>query len=83
MIEMVVKNATLPSHAWTLMQEGKPDEVIDPCMGDYKEKEGEVLRCIHISLLCVKQSAVDRPSMSSVVMMLGGEVALVQPEPLD
>ncbi|XP_015897172.4 G-type lectin S-receptor-like serine/threonine-protein kinase At4g27290 isoform X1 [Ziziphus jujuba] len=72
---------SLIGHAWTLMQEGKPSELIDACMDNYKERESEVLRCIHISLLCVQHHAVDRPSMSSVVMMLGGEGALVQPKP--
>ena len=40
----------------------------------------EVLRCIHISLLCVQQRPEDRPSMSSVIVMLGSESALPQPK---
>lgn len=40
----------------------------------------EVIRCIHISLLCVQQHAEDRPSMASVVLMLGSETALL-PQP--
>ena len=39
----------------------------------------EVLRCIHLSLLCVQQRPEDRPSTLSVVM-LGSESALHQPK---
>jgi len=38
----------------------------------------EALRCIHISLLCVQQHPEDRPSMSTVVVMLSSESALPQ-----
>jgi len=30
----------------------------------------EMLRCIHVGLLCVQENALDRPSMASVVIML-------------
>ena len=33
----------------------------------------EVLKCIHIGLLCVQEDPVDRPTMSSVVVMLAGD----------
>lgn len=39
----------------------------------------EVVRSIHIGLLCVQQSPKDRPNISTVVMMLGSEGALPQP----
>lgn len=39
----------------------------------------EALRCIHIGLLCVQQHPEDRPSMSSVVVMLSSESPLPQP----
>ena len=38
----------------------------------------ELLRCIHLSLLCMQQRIEDRPSISSVVMILGNESALHQ-----
>jgi len=31
----------------------------------------EVLRCMHVSLLCVQQNPEDRPTMASVILMLG------------
>ena len=40
----------------------------------------EVLRCIHISLLCVQPQPEERPSMSSVVLMLGSEIELPLPK---
>lgn len=40
----------------------------------------EVLRSIHVGLLCVQFSPNDRPSMSSVVLMLGSDGALPQPK---
>lgn len=52
---------------------------MDACLED-SHCLSEVLRCIHISLLCVEQRPEDRPSMSSVVVMLGCENALPQPK---
>ncbi|KAJ0103548.1 hypothetical protein Patl1_04489 [Pistacia atlantica] len=40
----------------------------------------EILRCIHVGLLCVQQAPEDRPIMASVVLMLGGERSLPQPK---
>ena len=40
-----------------------------------------MLRCIHVGLLCVQQRPEDRPSMSSVILMLGSESELPQPKP--
>jgi hypothetical protein len=34
--------------------------------------QNEILKCIHIGLLCVQETAADRPSMSLIVMMLNG-----------
>ena len=42
--------------------------------------ESEVLRCIHIGLLCVQHHPNDRPSMACVVVMLSSEVDLPQPK---
>lgn len=41
----------------------------------------DVSRCIHIGLLCVQDSPIDRPSMSDVVFMITNEtVSLVPPK---
>ena len=66
---------------WTLIKEGKAFEVIDNNLRDAYDNMEKVLRCLHIGLLCVQQSPVDRPTMSSVVLMLSGESVLPQPKP--
>ena len=56
-----------------------PLQLIDAC---YQEScnRAEVIRCVHISLLCVQQHPDDRPSMPSVILMLGSEIVLPQPK---
>ncbi|KAH9651185.1 G-type lectin S-receptor-like serine/threonine-protein kinase [Citrus sinensis] len=69
----------LIGHAWKLWNEGMPLQLIDAC---YQEScnRAEVIRCVHISLLCVQQHPDDRPSMPSVILMLGSEIVLPQPK---
>ncbi|CAL5393087.1 unnamed protein product [Camellia sinensis] len=67
----------LLGHAWRLYKEGRSLELIDEALWDSCYLT-EVLRSIHVGLLCVQQSPEDRPSMSSVVLMLGGERTLPQ-----
>ena len=65
--------------AWHLWNEGNALELMDPLLTD--GCEDEFLRFIHIALLCVQEDAFDRPTMSSVVVMLKGEtVTLSQPQ---
>ncbi|KAF9666889.1 hypothetical protein SADUNF_Sadunf16G0275700 [Salix dunnii] len=65
--------------AWRLWKDGKPLELIEALPGETFNLS-EVTRCINISLLCVQQHPDDRPSMSTVVWMLGGENTLPQPK---
>lgn len=58
--------------AWKLWNEDKGAELIDPSLGNSYSMR-EVLRCIHVGLLCVQDHAADRPNMSSVVLLLEGE----------
>ena len=53
-----------------MWNEGTAFELIDPALGSHFQQE-QVLRCIHLGLLCVQEFPKDRPSMSSVVFMLG------------
>ncbi|KAJ6928326.1 hypothetical protein NC652_012421 [Populus alba x Populus x berolinensis] len=70
---------SLIGHAWRLWNEGKTLELIDS-LRDESYNPSEVMRCIHVSLLCVQQHPDDRPCMASVVWMLGGESALPKPK---
>ncbi|XP_024028005.1 G-type lectin S-receptor-like serine/threonine-protein kinase At4g27290 isoform X2 [Morus notabilis] len=72
---------TLIGHAWKLHKEGNSIEMFDKHLREADNNVEQVLRCIHVGLLCVQQSPVDRPNMSSVVVMLGSESELPQPKP--
>jgi hypothetical protein len=54
-------------------------EIIDESLGE-SFSELEVERCIQIGLLCVQDFAIDRPSMSAVVSMLGNDSTLPTPK---
>ncbi|GMY33292.1 G-type lectin S-receptor-like serine/threonine-protein kinase At1g67520 isoform X1 [Fagus crenata] len=59
----------LVGYAWELWNEDVALELIDPALDDSSIKD-EMLRCIHVGLLCVEDSAIDRPTMSDVIAML-------------
>lgn len=71
---------SLLTFAWKLWSDGQGLELMDPML----EKSGvatEVLRCIHIGLLCVQEDPADRPTMSSVLHMLASDtIALPIPK---
>ena len=58
--------------AWELWKEGRALEIIDQTLGDLCPND--VLRCIHVGLLCVQENPADRPSMSDVVSMFTNEI---------
>ncbi|KAK0580009.1 hypothetical protein LWI29_034965 [Acer saccharum] len=66
-------------YAWRIWNEGKGLELIDPNIVD-NCPISEVLRWIHIALLCVQDDPADRPTMSLVVLMLGSQ-AINLPQP--
>ncbi|GAA0160960.1 transmembrane signal receptor [Lithospermum erythrorhizon] len=68
----------LLGHAWLLWNENRATEIMDATLKD-SFVESEVRRCIHVGLLCVQKLAEDRPSMSSVLFMLGNGVISTQP----
>ncbi|KAL2245388.1 UNVERIFIED_CONTAM: G-type lectin S-receptor-like serine/threonine-protein kinase [Sesamum indicum] len=69
----------LLGHAWMLHKERRSVDLVDVnLVGSFTFSE--VVRSIHVALLCVQQSPEDRPSMSSVVLMLGSEGTLPQPK---
>lgn len=54
--------------AWKNWRTGKPENIIDKIL--ISSSSAEIIRCIHIGLLCVQENVVDRPTMGSVVLML-------------
>lgn len=63
----------LLSYAWKLWKEENIVEFIDAVMFEPRFKE-EMLRCVHVGLLCVQEFAKDRPSVSTVISMLKSEI---------
>ncbi|CAL9226552.1 unnamed protein product, partial [Arabidopsis halleri] len=59
----------LVTYVWRLWNNESFLELVDPAMGESYDKD-EVIRCIHISLLCVQENPADRPTMSIVFQML-------------
>ncbi|KAL3522078.1 hypothetical protein ACH5RR_014912 [Cinchona calisaya] len=59
----------LPSYAWRQWRAGTPLSLLDPSIGDSYARN-EVIRSIHIGLLCVQDDVEERPTMASVVLML-------------
>ena len=57
---------------WEHWNAGTVLGTMDPCLSS-SFSESEVLRCMHVGLLCVQGNPADRPVMSSVVMMLASE----------
>ncbi|XVE53974.1 hypothetical protein DITRI_Ditri03aG0045400 [Diplodiscus trichospermus] len=73
------RGESLLTFAWKLWSKGRGMELIDPRI-DQSFVATEVLKCINIGLLCVQEDPADRPTMSSVVVMLGSEtITLPQP----
>ncbi|KAF8377078.1 hypothetical protein HHK36_030451 [Tetracentron sinense] len=69
----------LLGHVWRLWTEGRAIEALDSSMADSCPTY-EVLRCIQIGLLCIQEHAEDRPTISSVILMLSSENAIL-PQP--
>ncbi|KAL2484111.1 Cysteine-rich receptor-like protein kinase 10 [Forsythia ovata] len=60
----------LLSCAWENWHEGTAANVIDPAFRTCSGSLRDIMRCIHIGLLCVQEDAADRPTMASIVLML-------------
>ncbi|CAL0320710.1 unnamed protein product [Lupinus luteus] len=70
----------LLSFVWRNWKNGSTRNIMDPTL-----KNGslnEIMRCIHIGLLCVQQNVAERPTMASVVLMLNSN-SVALPVPLE
>uniref|UniRef100_R7W4G4 Receptor-like serine/threonine-protein kinase n=1 Tax=Aegilops tauschii TaxID=37682 RepID=R7W4G4_AEGTA len=77
--QLIMNFPNLTTYAWRLWEGGNAMELVDSTIAGSCPIH-EVLRCIHVGLLCVQHHSDARPLMSSVVFMLENEIALL-PEP--
>ncbi|CAN6818864.1 hypothetical protein Bca4012_007567 [Brassica carinata] len=72
--------SSLVTYAWELWRKGSPLEIVDPAIMESYQRN-EVIRCIHIALLCVQKDHANRPGMSTVILMLtSNTITLPVPE---
>lgn len=69
---------SLLGYAWKLWSENRGLELLDPSQLEDCNRS-EVLKCIHIGLLCVQDDANDRPPMSDVLFMLVSKNVVLPP----
>ncbi|XP_028182387.1 cysteine-rich receptor-like protein kinase 10 [Glycine soja] len=70
----------LLSFAWRRWKEGRATDIIDPTVNS--GSRNEIMRCIHIGLLCVQDNVAARPTMASIVLVLNSH-SLSLPLPLE
>ncbi|VVA34788.1 Hypothetical predicted protein [Prunus dulcis] len=66
------------AYTWHSWNAGRGLELVDEVLAN-SYSPSEVMRCVHIGLLCVQDNAVDRPTMPDVVSMLSTETDRPQP----
>ncbi|CAL5411047.1 unnamed protein product [Camellia sinensis] len=69
----------LLGYAWQLWSENRAIELMDETLAD-SCSPSEVVKCIHIGLLCVQDHVTVRPTMSAILLMLSSEMELPQPK---
>nr|POE60717.1 cysteine-rich receptor-like protein kinase 26 [Quercus suber] len=61
----------LVNYAWKQWRDGTTSNLVDPALRT--DSTTEIMKCIHIGLLCVQENVDKRPTMASVVLMLNSE----------
>ncbi|GLT30996.1 hypothetical protein SLA2020_057650 [Shorea laevis] len=70
--------ANLISLAWRNWRDGTALNVVDPNLRS--GSTAQMIRCIHVGLLCVQQNQLQRPTMGSIIVMLtNNSIALPTP----
>ncbi|XP_056159723.1 cysteine-rich receptor-like protein kinase 44 [Syzygium oleosum] len=72
--------AGLLDYVWEHWRIGAPLEIVDRTVSE-SCSESEVIRCIHIGLLCVQNDKEARPAMDTVVLMLSSADSISLPVP--
>ncbi|XP_010668063.1 cysteine-rich receptor-like protein kinase 10 [Beta vulgaris subsp. vulgaris] len=67
-------------HAWKQWRDNMILEFVDPTIRESCSMD-EIMRCVHLGLICVQESADDRPTMATIVLTLdSNSVTLPVPE---
>ncbi|KAL7243965.1 hypothetical protein ACSBR1_016231 [Camellia fascicularis] len=69
----------LLGYAWQLWSENRAIELMDETLAD-SCSPSEVVKCLHIGLLCVQDHVTVRPTVSAILLMLSSEMELPQPK---
>ncbi|GMY37160.1 G-type lectin S-receptor-like serine/threonine-protein kinase At1g11330 [Fagus crenata] len=72
------QSLSLLGFAWKLWNADNIVALIDPMISE-PCFETEILRCIHVGLLCVQEFVTDRPTVSIVISMLKSEIIDLPP----
>ncbi|XP_010455557.1 PREDICTED: putative cysteine-rich receptor-like protein kinase 31 [Camelina sativa] len=79
--QMDDSGGNLVTHVWRLWNNDSPLDLIDPAIKESYDHD-EVIRCIHIGILCVQETPADRPPMSTIFQMLtNSSITLPVPRP--
>ncbi|KAF8035777.1 hypothetical protein BT93_C1718 [Corymbia citriodora subsp. variegata] len=73
-------DASLLDYVWEHWRIGAPLEIVDPTISE-SDSVDEVIRCVHIGLLCVQNDKEARPTMDTVVLMLNSADSVSLPVP--
>ncbi|XP_049413815.1 G-type lectin S-receptor-like serine/threonine-protein kinase At4g03230 isoform X2 [Solanum stenotomum] len=73
------EDVNLIGHVWRLWMKDSALDMMDQTIVESCD-ESEVLKCVNVALLCVQEDPAERPVMSNVVFMLGGE-SITLPRP--
>ncbi|KAJ0080911.1 hypothetical protein Patl1_11013 [Pistacia atlantica] len=63
--------------AWKHWRDGTPLQLLDSTLTESYSRN-EVIKCIHMGLLCVQEDPTDRPTMATIVIMLTVTMLLFQ-----
>lgn len=63
----------LPTRAWELWKAGKPHKLLDLSPLCNEPQTAQIIKCIHVALLCIQDCPLHRPTMLDVLLMLRSE----------
>ncbi|KAJ0054263.1 hypothetical protein Pint_03471 [Pistacia integerrima] len=66
--------------AWKHWRDGTPLQLLDSTLSNSYSRD-EVIRCVHVGLLCVQEDPTERPTMATIDLMLNSySVTLPSPQ---